>query len=101
MLGVSGQVRTDNVNIQEGSDRELDAKTRTSSIFPGFLDCSGFTFLLLLHPTHGFLDRFEVIPCLLCALEGLVLEASELVLEGLQVVDGRNGIRRVSDEGGG
>lgn len=90
----------DDINIQRGSDREPDVKTRTSSIFPDFLDCPGLAFLLFLHPTHGFFDRLEVIACLLCALVRLLLEKFELGLEGLEVVDGRNGIRRVSDERG-
>jgi len=90
----------DDINIQQSSDGEPDAKTRTSSIFPGFLNCSGFALLLFFHPTHGFLDRLEVIARFLRAFVSLLLEEFELGLEGLEVVYGRNDIRRVSDEGG-
>ena len=99
-LGVSSQVRADDINIQRGSDRAPDTKTRTSPIFPDFLDCFGLAFLLFFHPTHGFLDRLKVIASLLCALVGLLLKELELGLESLEVVDRRNGIRRVSDERG-
>jgi len=87
----------DDINIQQSSDREGDIKGPTSSVFPNFLDCPGLAFLLFLHPTHGFFDRFEVIACLLRAFESPPLEEFELGLEGFEVVDGRNDIRRVSD----
>ena len=95
-----GQVTIENINIQQSSDRKADAKGRTSSIFPSFLDRSGLPLLLFLHPTHRFFDRLEVIACLLRAFVSLLLKMFELGLEGLEVVDGRNDIRRVFDEGG-
>ena len=96
-LGVSGQVMADDINIQQSSDREADTKGRTSSVFPSFLDCPSLAFLLFFHPTHGFFDRLEVIARLLRAFVSLLLKEFELGLEGLEVVDGRNDIRRVSD----
>jgi len=89
----------DDISIQKSSDGVPDARTRTSSTFPSFLDCSSFAFLLFFHPTHGFLDRLEVIARFLRAFVSLLLEEFELGLQGLEVVDGRNDIRRVSDEG--
>jgi hypothetical protein len=88
------------MNIQESSDRKPVAKTRTSSIFPDFINCPGLPFLLFLHPTHGFLDRLEVFARLLGACAGLLLEAFKLGLESLEFFDGWDDIRRVSDEGG-
>ena len=90
----------DDINIQQSWDAEADAKARTSSVFPSFLNCSSLPFLLFLHPTHRFLDRLEVIARLLCAFVRLLLEKFELGLEGFEVVDGWYSIRRVSDEGG-
>lgn len=93
---MSGQATADDVNVQQSLDGEADTKARTSSVFSSFLDCPGLAFLLFLHPTHGFFDRLEVIAGLLRAFVRLLLEEFELGLEGLEVVDGRNGIRRVS-----
>lgn len=91
----------DDINIQQSWDAEADAKTRTSPVFPSFLNCPSLAFLLFLHPAHGFLDRLEVIARFLCAFVRLLLEEFKLGLEGFEVVDGWNGIRRVPDEGGG
>ena len=91
----------DDINIQQSWDAKADAKTRTSPVFPRFLDCSGLAFLLFLHLAHGFLDRLEVIARFLRAFVCLLLKEFKLGLEGFEVVDGWNGIRRVSDEGGG
>lgn len=88
------------INIQQISDREADMKVRTSSVFPDLLNYSGLAFLLFLHPAHRFFDRLEVIARLLRAFVSLLLEEFELGLEGLEVVGGRDGIWRVSDEGG-
>ena len=88
------------INILRCSDRKPATKIRTSSIFPDFLKSSGLAPLLFSHPTHGIFDRLEVISRFLCALVGLLLECFELGVEGLEVVDGRNAIRRVFDERG-
>lgn len=78
--------------------KKPDAEMRTSYIFPGFLDSYSLTVFLFLHPSHGFLDRFEIIARLLRAFISPLLEEFELCLEGLKVVDGWNGTRRVPDE---